>query len=111
MPTPLPRNSERATRKTLADNQFRLRGWSVAPLSAEPLYLCICRAINEYPTANGSADDALVLHGRFLRVVEAGNLARPEGRSYETVQELLARIKVADNGGANQRPRRVRAGA
>jgi hypothetical protein len=47
----------------------------------------------------------------FWGVVEAKKLARLEGPTYETVEELLARIKAADNGGANRRPRRVKAGA
>ena len=64
--------SERRTRKRRIDPKLRAWGWEVVPFDAEkPLSDYHKHAIEEYPTANGPADYALVVDGQLLGVVEA----------------------------------------
>ena len=76
MPIRAPRDSEWATRKLLIDKRLRAAGWRVTPFAAgKPLSAMDKCAIEEYPTANGPADYALVVDGQILGVVEAKKLS------------------------------------
>ncbi|MGD0581175.1 MAG: DEAD/DEAH box helicase family protein [Bryobacteraceae bacterium] len=76
MENPSPANSEWLTRKQLIDKELRAAGWRVTPyhdgVALSRLDRC---AIEEYPTATGPADYALVLGGRVVGVVEAKKLS------------------------------------
>lgn len=64
--------SERRTRKSRIDPRLRAWGWEIVPFHpTRPLTAYRHHAIEEYPTANGPADYALVVGGRLLGVVEA----------------------------------------
>lgn len=64
--------SERRTRKNRIDPRLKGWGWEVAPFDpARPITGYRRHAIEEYPTANGPADYALVVDGKLLGVVEA----------------------------------------
>lgn len=61
------------TRKTRIDGRLRALGWDIVPATKPaPAHPC---AVNEYPTANGPADYALVVGGRVLGTVEAKKLS------------------------------------
>jgi type I restriction enzyme, R subunit len=64
--------SERHTRKSRIDPRLRAWGWEIVPFDpARPLSSYRHHAIEEFPTANGPADYALVVDGNLLGVVEA----------------------------------------
>src|SRR5258707_510351 len=64
--------SERRTRKSRIDPRLKAWGWELARFDpARPLSAYHRHAIEEYPTANGPADYALVVDGQLLGVVEA----------------------------------------
>lgn len=64
--------SERQTRKSRIDPKLKASGWQIVPFDrARPLSEYTHHAIEEYPTANGPADYALVVDGQLLAVVEA----------------------------------------
>lgn len=64
--------SERRTRKSRIDPRLRAWGWEIVPfVPGKPLSGYRRHAIEEYPTANGPADYALVVDGQLLGVVEA----------------------------------------
>ena len=64
--------SEARTRKTRIDIKLQEAGWSVVPFNeGMNLSLLAHHAIEEYPTANGPADYALVSAGRLVGVIEA----------------------------------------
>src|SRR5581483_2252844 len=64
--------SERRTRKSRIDPKLKAWGWDVVPFDpAHPLSRYSRHAIEEYPTANGPADYALVVDGQLVGVVEA----------------------------------------
>src|SRR5262245_51504696 len=64
--------SERRTRKTRIDPRLKQWGWEITPFNpARPLTGYRHHAIEEFPTANGPADYALVVDGKVLGVVEA----------------------------------------
>ena len=71
--TPQPSSeSERRTRKSRIDPRLKQWGWEVTPFNpAKPLRRYRRHAIEEFPTANGPADYALVVDGQLLGVVEA----------------------------------------
>jgi type I restriction enzyme R subunit len=63
--------SERRTRKSRIDPKLKAWGWEIVPFDpARPLSKYSRHAIEEYPTANGPADYALVVDGQLLGVVE-----------------------------------------
>ncbi len=67
--------TERQTRKQRIDPLLRAAGWDVVPYrEGTPLSQYTRSAIEEYPTANGPADYALVLDGVILGIVEAKKL-------------------------------------
>src|SRR5438093_12916865 len=67
-----PSESERRTRKLRIDPRLTAWGWQIARFdSARPLIVYRHHAIEEYSTANGPADYALVVDGQLLGVVEA----------------------------------------
>jgi len=67
--------TEHQTRKQLIDPLLRAAGWEVVPYrEGTPLTQYTRSAIEEYPTANGPADYALVLDGEILGIVEAKRL-------------------------------------
>ncbi len=67
-----PTENERRTRKTRIDPKLKAWGWQVVPFDPErPLSQFHRHALQEYPTANGPADYALVVDGQLLGVVEA----------------------------------------
>lgn len=73
---PLPRTQriegERRTRKSRIDPKLTACGWQIVPFEpARPLPKYSRHAVEEYPTANGPADYALVVDGQLLGVVEA----------------------------------------
>jgi type I restriction enzyme R subunit len=76
MAKPSPTNSEWLTRKTLIDKALGAAGWRVTPhrdgVALSRLHRC---AVEEFPTATGPADYALVLGGRVVGVVEAKKLS------------------------------------
>lgn len=64
--------SERRTRRERIDPKLRAAGWTVAPYDERmPLSSLRCHAVEEYPTANGPADYALILNGQLVGVIEA----------------------------------------
>jgi type I restriction enzyme R subunit len=64
--------SERRTRRARIDPKLRTWGWTIVPFDeSKPLSAYSHHAIEEYPTANGPADYALVVDGQLLGVVEA----------------------------------------
>src|SRR3989441_588894 len=64
--------SERGTRKSRIDPRLKQWGWEITPFNpAKPLSGYRRHAIEEFPTANGPADYALVVDGQLLGVVEA----------------------------------------
>jgi hypothetical protein len=70
-PTHITEN-ERRTRKSRIDPKLKAWGWEIVPFDpARPLSKYARHAIEEYPTANGPADYALVVAGQLLGVVEA----------------------------------------
>jgi type I restriction enzyme, R subunit len=73
--------SERQTRKRRIDPMLTACGWSVVPFDpAKPLTYYSHHAVEEFPTANGPADYALVVDGQLLGVVEAKKLTLgPQG--------------------------------
>jgi type I restriction enzyme R subunit len=68
-------DSEWRTRKRLIDPKLRAAGWRVVKHDpAHPVGTGKASAIEEFPTANGPADYALVADGQVLGVVEAKKL-------------------------------------
>lgn len=64
--------TERRTRKQRVDPRLKAWGWEIVPYDErKPLSKYTKHAIEEYPTANGPADYALVVDGELLGVVEA----------------------------------------
>ncbi|MDO8874273.1 MAG: DEAD/DEAH box helicase family protein [Methanoregula sp.] len=64
--------SERVTRKKRIDPLLKAAGWSVVPYeTGMDLSLFNKCALEEFPTANGPADYALVIDGKIIAVVEA----------------------------------------
>ncbi len=71
----MPYESEKVTRKKRIDRLLKDSGWSVTPFyEGIDLSALSAHAIEEFPTANGPADYALVVKGRLLGVVEAKKL-------------------------------------
>jgi type I site-specific restriction endonuclease len=69
--------SERQTRKWRIDPKLRDPGWTVVPYDPEPLLSWLRdSAIEEYPTDNGPADNALCVDGRILAIVEANKIGK-----------------------------------
>jgi type I restriction enzyme R subunit len=76
MVEPSPANSEWLTRKKLIDAALRAAGWRITPFVAgRSLDAWNACAVEEYQTANGPADYALIVGGRILGVVEAKKLS------------------------------------
>src|SRR5258708_299078 len=76
MPPPAPRDSEWVTRKVLIDAALRAAGWRITPFVAgRSLDAWNACAVEEYQTANGPADYALIVGRRILGVVEAKKLS------------------------------------
>jgi type I restriction enzyme R subunit len=76
MAKPSPANSEWLTRKQFIDKGLCAAGWRVTPhKDGVPLSRLDRCAVEEYPTASGPADYALVLGGRVVGVVEAKKLS------------------------------------
>jgi len=71
--TPQPSlESERKTRKKRIDPRLKQWGWDIVPFNpSKPLSGYRHHAIEEFPTANGPADYALVVDGKLLGIVEA----------------------------------------
>ncbi len=67
-------DSEWATRKELVDKALRAAGWRVTPHREKPLSALEGCAVEEYPTANGPADYALVMDASVVGIVEAKKL-------------------------------------
>lgn len=67
--------SERITRKIRIDQQLKASGWNIVPYS-EGIDLSSLNnhAIEEFHTANGPADYALVVNGKLLGMLEAKKL-------------------------------------
>src|SRR5262245_49520213 len=64
--------SERRTRKRRIDPRLKQWGWDITPFNpTKPLSGYRHHAIEEFPTANGPADYALVVDGKLVGVVEA----------------------------------------
>ncbi len=72
MTTSPAQESERRTRQRRIDPKLQAWGWNVVPFDPKtPISAYRRHAIEEYPTANGPADYALVVEGKLLGVVEA----------------------------------------
>ena len=73
--------SEWLTRKKRIDPKLKALGWEVVPFQEGADLASYARhAIEEFPTANGPADYALVVDGKLLGVVEAKKLSLgPQG--------------------------------
>ena len=61
-------DSELVTRKKLVDKELRAAGWRVTPRRDKPLNAFESCAIEEFPTANGPADNALILNGQVFGI-------------------------------------------
>lgn len=71
-----PAKSEWLTHKALVDTTLHNAGWCVPPYIEGTALVAMDRcAVEEYPTANGPADYALVLGGRIVGIVEAKKLS------------------------------------
>ncbi len=71
-----PANSEWLTRKQIIDGKLREAGWKIVPYQeGQPLASYQRAAVEEYPTATGPADYALIDQGLILAVVEAKKLS------------------------------------
>jgi type I restriction enzyme R subunit len=76
MPLPAARDSEWVTRKALIDTALRAAGWRITPFDqGKSLNAWNACAVEEYQTATGPADYALIVGGRILGVVEAKKLS------------------------------------
>lgn len=74
--------SERRTRKARIDPKLKAWGWQIVPFDpAKSLSKYTRHAIEEYPTANGPADYALVVDGQMVSVVEAKKVTLGELRN------------------------------
>ena len=73
--------SEWLTRKKRIDPKLKALGWKVVPHDDDADLSSYSRhAIEEFPTANGPADYALVVDGQLLGVIEAKRLSLgPQG--------------------------------
>lgn len=70
--TVLPDESEQETRKTRINRKLEAAGWHVVKYDpSNPFSFYSAHALEEYPTANGPVDYALVEYGQILAVVEA----------------------------------------
>jgi type I site-specific restriction endonuclease len=64
--------SERQTRRQRIDPKLRAAGWTIVPFDQHgEISTYRKHAIEEYPTANGPADYALVVDGELVGVMEA----------------------------------------
>jgi len=67
--------SEKITRKKRIDKQLKTSDWIIIPYSDKiDLSLLSNHAVEEYQTANGPADYALVVKGKLMGIVEAKKL-------------------------------------
>ena len=67
--------SERVTRKKRIDQQLKAIGWEIIHFSkVENIGVLNNHAVEEFETANGPADYALVVNGNLLGVIEAKKL-------------------------------------
>jgi type I restriction enzyme R subunit len=67
--------SEQETRKNRINRKLEAAGWHVVKYDqSKPLSFYSAHALEEYPTANGPVDYALVVNGQILAVVEAKRL-------------------------------------
>lgn len=67
--------SEKVTRKKRIDKQLQYAGWIIIPYKEEMDFSVLTNhAVEEFQTANGPADYALVVNGKLLGVVEAKRL-------------------------------------
>ncbi len=67
--------SERLTRKKRIDPKLKALGWEIVPYDeGADLSSYTRHAIEEFPTANGPADYALVVDGQILGMIEAKKL-------------------------------------
>ena len=67
--------SERTTRKLRIDKQLVDAGWLITPYKEDiDITILSNHAIEEFPTASGPADYALVVNGMLLGIVEAKRL-------------------------------------
>lgn len=73
--------SERLTRKKRIDPKLKALGWKIVPYSEDADITAYDRhAIEEFPTANGPADYALVVDGQLVGVMEAKKVSLgPQG--------------------------------
>lgn len=68
---PMP-ESEWQTRKKRIDKRLKAWGWTIVPYKPGLLTATLTHhAVEEYPTANGPADYALFVDGKFLGIIEA----------------------------------------
>ncbi|MBP9873938.1 MAG: DEAD/DEAH box helicase family protein, partial [Haliscomenobacter sp.] len=68
----MPNESEYRTRKLRIDRLLQAAGWTIIPYTRGMDPTALGRhAVEEWPTANGPADYALVVNGNLLGVVEA----------------------------------------
>jgi type I restriction enzyme R subunit len=76
MPPDPSQEREWFTRKKRVDTRLKALGWAIVPLAqTAALSTYTHHAIEEYETANGPADYALVVNGRILGIVEAKKLS------------------------------------
>lgn len=73
--------SEAQTRRNRIDGCLRQAGWDIIPWSPHlDIRTLTNHAVEEYPTANGPADYALIVNGSLLGIVEAKKLTlNPSG--------------------------------
>lgn len=72
---PLSDETERETRKNRINRKLEAAGWIVTKNGpVKPLRSYFAHALEEYPTANGPADYALVVNGHLLALAEAKRL-------------------------------------
>ncbi|GHV76567.1 type I restriction-modification system deoxyribonuclease [Spirochaetia bacterium] len=90
------KESEWKTRKTRIDTHLRALNppWTIIPY-AEGMEIPKLRAhaIEEYPTANGKADYALVVHGKLLGILEAKKVGVGSQNVLEQVKRYAAGCK------------------
>jgi|WetSurMetagenome_2_1015567.scaffolds.fasta_scaffold818805_2 type I site-specific restriction endonuclease len=98
----MPANPEQAARENI-DRLLTQAGWAVQDIKSTNLHAGAGVAIHEFPlaTGHGCADYLLYVQGKaaVLKAAVEGRLvpteaelARKEGRTYETGEQLLARI-------------------
>src|SRR5437867_13247965 len=91
----MPIEAEWLTRKSRIDARLKQRGWHLVCFSPDLNLKTLDRtAVEELPTANGPADDALFVDGRLLGITEAKKVT---GNTQNVVGQVMGYARGAVN--------------